>query len=119
MNPINHTLVSNGWRIWTDQFGEPGDIAFAQSFDGHAECKCNQGKRKQVEVYYHPRKLVYGCVFNESWTVKCVGQLPDNEWLRMHVENLENLEAIERTVQTLLTIWDEAVKITPYIEQPD
>lgn len=115
---INEQLIADGWHTFGSPFRNERKQGYAKSFDGHAECKCNTGKRKQIEIYHYPPDRIAGHVFEEMWSVDCVGQLPDNKWLRMNVEGLKDIETINRTVQTLLTIWDHAVSITPEIEKP-
>jgi hypothetical protein len=119
MHPINQQLLDDGWREYPDHLGERKRLLFCKSFDGHAECKCNEGKRKQVEIYHYPADRINGYVLRESWRVDCVGQLPDNEWLRMNVEGLTDIDTINRTLNQLLKIWDYAVSITPTIEKPN
>lgn len=113
---INDQLILDGWKTFSSWRG-PVTLAFAKSFEGHCDCKCNQRGRKQIEIYYNPEQIVHGHTFKERWSVELVGQLPDNEWLRMQVESLSDIKTIYRTVETLLTIWDNAVFLTPYIEE--
>jgi len=119
MHPINQQLLDDGWRTFPSQFRDERRQGYAKSFDGHAECKCNQRKRKQVEIYHYPSDRIAGHTFPDMWRVDCVGQLPDNEWLRMNVEGLTDIETINRAVDQLLKIWDHAVSITPTIEEPN
>jgi hypothetical protein len=115
---INQQLLDDGWKQFPSSFREAKQ-GFAKSFEGHSECKCNKGKRKQIEIYFYPEDRISGHKFEPMWHVTLTGQLPDNEWLRMQVESLKNIETIYRTVGGLLSIWDYAVSITPYIEEPE
>lgn len=118
MHPINQQLLDDGWKIWPTPWEKTATF-LAKSFDNHAECKCNEGKRKQVEIYhYHPRRYDNTDV-PDSWKVQIVGQLPDNEWLRISIGGLSDYDVIQRTVDQLLQVWDHAVVIAPNIEEPD
>jgi hypothetical protein len=112
MNPIITQLLEDGWREYPDQF-EPNARAFAKSFEGHAECQGNQGKRKQVELYYNPADSIYGHVFKERFVVKFYGELPDGCIIRATIENAETFEQITATVQRVLSMWDHLSAITP------
>ncbi len=119
MNPINSALISNGWKVWPDSYRRDHVTFFAQSFGGHAECRGNRGKPKQIEIYHHHAQSISGLYLHESWAVECTGEMPDGEWIRMQVQSLTDLDTINRTVTLLLTLWDQACQITPTIEEPD
>jgi hypothetical protein len=119
MNPeqiIRH-LISEGWKEFPAQFKEPGTIALARKHEGHAKCKCNEPKDKQLEVYCHPLRRIGGHEFKPRFTAENIGQLPNNQWLRMSIEGLTTLEEINQAVDSLLVAWDAAVEKTPYIEE--
>lgn len=113
---INEQLLADGWKKFSNLFEERKQ-GYAKCFDGHMECKRNKGKRKQIEIYHHFSMQIGEHLLPESWSIECVGQLPDNEWLRMKIEAVRDLEIIQRTVDNLLAIWDFAVKNTPCIEE--
>jgi hypothetical protein len=119
MHPINQQLLDNGWRAFPNPSRNERKQGYGKSFDGHAECKCNAGKRKQVEIYHYPPDRIVGHTLSDVWRVDCVGQLPDNEWLCIKVEGLTDIDTINRTVNQLLKIWDYAVSITPTIKEPN
>ena len=114
---INEQLLADGWRMFPSPFRNDTKQGYAKSFEGHAECKCNQGKRKQIEIYHYSADRILTKTLPETWRVDCVGQLPDNEWLHMNVEGVSDIETIYRTVDQLLKLWDYAVSITPYIKE--
>lgn len=112
-------LVAVGWREFPCHFESKGARAFAKSFEGHAECKCNQGKRKQIEVYFWPLQLFHGHTFQPRFRVDCVGELPSNQWLRMNIEALTTLEEINLAVASLLAAWDASVDASPNLEEEE
>ena len=119
MHLINQQLLDDGWRVWPCPYGEKRKTFFAKSFAGHAKCKCNAPKNKQVEIY-HSHAGRWGSVdCPDVWSVHLCGKLPDNEWLRTEVQGLDDIDTIYRTVDQLLKIWDYAVSIAPTIEKPD
>jgi hypothetical protein len=119
MNPINLALVSNGWKIWPNPFGEKQTTFLAKSFEGHAKCRCNETKNKQIEIYHHHPQTISGHHLYATWSIECNGELPDGEWLRIKVGGLTDLKTIEEMVERLLFIWDHAVSITPKIPKHD
>jgi len=119
MHPINQQLLDDGWRMFPNLFRDEYKQDYAKSFKGHAECKCNAGKRKQVQIHHYLSNRIVGHTLPDVWSVDCTGKLPDNEWLRMNVEGLTDIDTIYRTVDQLLKIWDYAVSIAPTIEEPD
>jgi hypothetical protein len=112
-------LITHGWREFPCRLESKGVRAFAKSFEGHAKCKCNDPKNKQVEIYFHPSESVHGYVFEPRFRVDCIGELPNNQWLRMNVESLKTLQEINEQVRILLAAWDHAVSVTPNIEEPE
>ena len=107
MNELNFDkLTGNGWKKFKD-FLNQSDIAFYQTFAGHEECRCNEGKKKQVEVYvYDHRKYGYPSI---GYEVKCTGELPDGTWLELKSHGLSE-DFVDSKAQELLAIWDWSVK---------
>jgi hypothetical protein len=119
MHPINQQLLDDGWKTFPSPFrDEHMNQGYAKSFEGHAKCKCNEPKNKQVDIWHYKAGRYPGYDCPDVWAVEVVGELPDNEWLRMNVEGLRDLDTIYRTVDQLLKIWDYAVSIAPFIEKP-
>lgn len=107
---IEKALLDEGWVIYPNSLVD-GKM-FCKSFAGYAKCKCNEPKNKQVEVYYSPSLRIGSHVSQESWRVENVGQLQDDQWVRMRIEGLENRAQIERAVWQLLKGWDYIVSIS-------
>ena len=107
MNDLNFDkLTSNGWKQFKD-FLAQSDIAFYKTFAGHEECRCNEGKKKQVEVYiYDHRKHGYP---NVCYEVKCTGELPDGTWLDLKSYGLKQ-DNVDEKAEELLQLWDCSVK---------
>ena len=117
MNPIAEKLLADGWKTFRDPFQE-NRTCYAKSFEGHAKCKCNAPKNKQVEVYNYHEEQFAGHTFPSRWHIHLNGELPDNEWVRIVVEGLYDYDTIVRKVEELLKAWDFLVSITPTIEEP-
>ena len=108
MNELNFDkLTGNGWKQFKD-FLNQSDIAFYQTFAGHEECRCNEGKKKQVEVYVYDHRK-YSSVAGVGYEVKCTGELPDGAWLDLKSYGLSE-DNIDPKAQELLAIWDWSVK---------
>ena len=107
MNELNFDkLTGNGWKQFKD-FLNQSDIAFYQTFAGHEECRCNEGKKKQVEVYvYNYRKYGYPKI---GYEVKCTGELPDGTWIELKSYGLSE-DFVDPKAQELLEVWDWSVK---------
>lgn len=99
-------LTSKGWIQFKD-FLNQSDIAFYQTFAGHEECRCNQGKKKQIEVYiYNHQKYGYPKI---GYEVKCSGELPDGTWIELKSYGLSE-DFVDPKAQELLEVWDWSVK---------
>jgi hypothetical protein len=108
MNELNFDkLTSNGWKQFKDHLGQ-SDISFYKTFAGHEECRCNEGKKKQVEVYVYDHRK-YSSVAGVGYEVKCTGELPDGTWLDLKSYGLSE-DNIDPKAQELLAIWDWSVK---------
>ena len=108
MNELNFDkLTSNGWIKFKD-FLCQSDIAFYKTFAGHEECRCNEGKKKQVEVYVYDHRK-YSSVAGVGYEVKCTGELPDGTWIELKSHSLSE-DFVDRKAQELLAIWDWSVK---------
>lgn len=106
---ITEKLLADGWRQYPSHL-EPESKMFCKSFPGHAECCCNDGKIKQVEVYHN--KWTIGNHHSDSWSVKVNGELPDGEWIRLTTEAIKDFETITRKVNDMLKTWDFIHSIT-------
>lgn len=100
-------LTGNGWKQFKDFLGQ-SDIAFYKTFAGHEECRCNEGKKKQVEVYVYDQRK-YSAVVEVGYEVKCVGELPDGTWIVLKFYGL-NQDEVDPKAQELLEVWDWSVK---------
>ena len=100
-------LTGNGWKQFKDFLGQ-SDIAFYKTFAGHEECRCNEGKKKQVEVYVYDHRK-YSSVAGVGYEVKCTGELPDGTWIELKSHSLSE-DFVDRKAQELLAIWDWSVK---------
>ncbi len=107
MNDLNFDkLTSNGWEQFKDHLGQ-SDISFYKTFAGHEKCRCNKGKKKQVEVYvYDHRKHGYPSV---GYEVRCTGELPDGTWLDLKSYALKQDNADDKA-EEILQLWDWSVK---------
>ena len=108
MNELNFDkLTGNGWKQFKDCLGQ-SDISFYKTFAGHEECRCNEGKKKQVEVYvYDHRKYGYPSI---GYELKCTGELPDGTWIDLKSYGLSE-DNVDHKAQELLEVWDWSVKI--------
>ena len=115
---IMDALLADGWKEWPDYL-HPERRMFAKNFPGHAKCRCNAPKNKQVEVYFRCAERIGGHLLPEAWKVDNIGELPDGQWLRMSIENLKTHDEIMRAVDQLLAGWDHVVSITPFVPEPE
>jgi len=113
---IINQLQSDGWREYPNHL-DRGRRMFCKSFDNHAECKCNERKRKQLEIYFRDREEFHGHVFEAAFVAECTGQLPSNQWLRMRIESLRTIDEINFAVNSLLAAWDASVAKTANIKE--
>ena len=108
MNELNFDkLTSNGWVKFND-FLRNSDVAFYKTFAGHEECRCNLGKKKQVEVYIYDHRK-YSTHAGVGYEVKCMGELADGTWLDLKSHGV-NQDHVDRKAQELLEVWDWSVK---------
>jgi len=117
---IIDNLLADGWREYPSHYRD-GTRLFCRSFEYASECKCNQGNRKQVEVYYH-LPVSFNDVYlplPEMFSVEIVGQLPNNEWLKMRVGSLKSIDSIKNQVCIMISAWNHAVSITPNVEDTE
>ena len=115
---ILDALLAEGWREWPDNL-HPERRLFAKAFPGHAKCRCNAPKDKQVEVYFRRAERIGEHLLPEGWKADNIGELPDGQWLRMSIENLKSHDGITRAVNQLLAAWDHVVSITPFVPDPE
>lgn len=115
---ILDALLADGWREWPDHL-HPERRLFAKAFPGHAKCRCNAPKNKQLEIYFRRAERIGDTLLPESWKIDNVGELPDGQWLRMTIESLSTHESILKAVRQLLAGWDHVVSITPSVPDPD
>jgi len=101
------TLIGNGWKQFKD-FLQNSDVAFYKTFAGHEECRCNEGKKKQVEVYVYDHRK-YSASSGVGYEVKCTGELPDGTWIELKAHGLKQ-DHVDPKAQELLSIWDWSVK---------
>lgn len=84
------------------------DHAFYKTFEGHEECRCNQHKRKQVEVYIWDHHI-YGASI--SVEINCVGELADGTWLKLEFYGLKSeIDHINEKTEEILNLWDYSAK---------
>ena len=108
MNDLNFDkLTGNGWVEFKD-FLRNSDVSFYKTFAGHEECRCNLGKKKQVEVYVFDHRK-YSTHAGVGYEVKCMGELADGTWLELKAHGL-NQGHVDPKAQELLSIWDWSVK---------
>ncbi len=106
MTEINYDkFINNGWIESTNPIVQ-SDKFFYKLFEGHSECYCNEGKKKQVELYVWDHRK-YGA--GVSYEVRCTGQLPDETWINLEAYSLNENEPDEKA-EELLEMWDWAVK---------
>jgi len=87
MNDLNFDkLTGNGWVEFKD-FLRNSDVSFYKTFAGHEECRCNLGKKKQVEVYVFDHRK-YSTHAGVGYEVKCMGELADGTWLELKAHGL-------------------------------
>jgi hypothetical protein len=106
MNDLNFDkLTGSGWKQFKDHLGQ-SDISFYKTFAGHEECRCNKGKKKQVEVYVYDHRK-YGS--SVGYEVKCTGELPDGTWLELKSYGLKQ-DNVDDKAEEILQVWDWSVK---------
>lgn len=109
MNLIDQ-LQQHGW-IKFDNRLKSCDHSFYKTFQGHEECRCNQNKRKQVEVYIWDNwvKNLHNPMI--SVEINCVGELPDGSWVHHEFYGLKpDIDYINQKTEEILQIWDYSVK---------
>ena len=108
MNDLNFDkLTSNGWIQFKDFLAQL-DIAFYKTFAGHEECRCNEGKKKQVEVYVYDHRK-YSAAAGVGYEVKCTGELPDGTWIELKAHGLKQ-DNVDEKAEEILQLWDWSVK---------
>lgn len=108
MNDIDFDkLKGNGWIQFKDLLRN-SDIAFYKTFAGHEECRCNEGKKKQVEVYIYDHRK-YSPVAGVGYEVRCTGELPDGTWIDLKSYGLKQ-DNVDDKAEEILSVWDWSVK---------
>lgn len=104
-------LKDAGWKEFTSPFKQDSynKTSLAKSFEGHEECACNSGKRKQVEIYHNG----YFKDYVLGWEIHVVGELPDGHWVNLQCYSLPDnttKELLLEKVEELLNAWDYMVR---------
>jgi hypothetical protein len=115
---IINDLLSDGWREQPSHYRD-GTRLFYKSFADAHECKCNQGKRKQLEIYYYLQQRISRFDIPDRFQIECHGKLPNNEWIRMSFRGFDSIDKIDSAAKTLIDLWNHTVSITPNVEEPD
>jgi hypothetical protein len=91
-------LDEDGWKHYNYSFDK---VLFFKSFPNHSECKCNEGKLKQVEIYFDTNHL--------EFEVECVGQLEDGTWTNIRIYAIKDPSYIflMEKVKNALSLWDK------------
>ena len=111
-------LIADGWREYPSPYRN-GTRLFCKSFADASECKCNQGKPKQLEIYYYLPQRISSIDIPARFKIECHGQLPNNEWILMSFGDLTSTDKINSAAKTLIDLWNRAVSITPNVEETD
>lgn len=111
-------LIADGWREQPSHYRD-GTRLFCKSFADASECKCNQGKGKQLEIYYYLPQRISRFDIPDRFQIECHGQLPNNEWIRMSFGDLSSIDKINSAAKTLIDLWNHAVSITPNVEDTE
>ena len=103
----HHKLISNliasGWKEFTTH--KTRCTALYKSFQGRNECLCNEGKRKQAELYIHE--------FDDhsSVSIEVCGEIADERWININLYGLkltDDASYYEGQTNEALDIWDFA-----------
>lgn len=101
-------LKQNGWKQYPSV--EPRLLLY-KTFEGHEECACNKGKRKQVEIYLYSTEN--RAISRHQFEVEVRGELPDGEWAILSFYELSSettKEKLEAKAAELLATWDWMVR---------
>ena len=101
-------LEKAGWREFKDSL-KNADRCFYKAFPAHEQCRCNDGKNKQVEVYLY--EWMDRPSTAPSCTIEVHGDMQDNDWIKLsrHCIVDPDVETIESIAESLLKTWDFAV----------
>ena len=101
-------LLNSGWREFSDQLSK-ADHCFYKAFPNHEECRCNDGKNKQVELYLY--ELQDAIKFAPSAMIEVHGDMGDGNWIKLQRHGISNpdVSTIEAIAESLLKTWDFAV----------
>ena len=107
MKELIEQLAQDGWRSFRSQLRSEC-LAFYKPFEGHPECVCNDGKRKQVEVYLYQSRND-GRLTAE---IECNGEVTSGHWIKIQLYAFNDctFETITGKVQEALRVWDHAAK---------
>jgi len=102
-------LLKSGWREFSNQLSR-ADRCFYKAFPDHKECRCNDGKNKQVELYLYKWEDRINPA--PSAMIEVHGDMGDNNWIKLQRHGITNpdVPTIETVVESLLKTWDFAVK---------
>ena len=99
-------LEQAGWKRFRNEM-KKADACLAKGFPSHEECRSNQGKGKQVEVYLYEWEAR-----QPSCMIELCGDIGEDEWIHLNRYGVTkpSLEKIEAIAKSLLELWDIAVK---------
>ena len=103
-NRLITNLIDAGWKKFPCHH-KGRCTALYKSFANRNECLCNEGKRKQAEIYIHE--------FDDHWSVEIevAGEISEDRWIRLTLHGLkltDDAAYYEYQVNRVLDIWDFA-----------
>jgi len=113
-NNLITNLTDAGWKQFPTHKAQC--IALYKSFQNRNECLCNEGKRKQAEIYVHE--------FENHWSaeIEVHGEISDDRWVKITLHGLkltEDASYYEYQVNQTLDIWDFASSQKTCLEKAD
>jgi hypothetical protein len=100
---IISNLITSGWKEFKSH--KTQCTAFYKSFQNRNECLCNEGKKKQAEIYIH--EFDGHCSVN----IEVAGEIADERWININLYGLkltDDASYYENQTNEALDTWDFA-----------
>lgn len=105
MESLIKGLEKAGWKQFPVTLSRC-DVSLYKGFTSHEECRCNNGKPKQVGIHIY--------MFDDftSCSIQVVGDVGGDNWVKLESYGNENItpKKADQIAQNMLAVWDFAVK---------